>query len=100
MKKLTDRQRLIEYYKEFCEIGIMSHFAGLCSFFENNFAQDGKISTSFRRFTPTTDEKLSLIIDEGKNSVFWASDNKGDELTEFTNLRATIMAFVIAMTEE
>lgn len=78
----------------------MLHFAGLCSFFENNFDNNSKISNTFRKFTPTTHEKLSLIIDEGKNSVFWASDSRGDELTEFTNLRATIMAFVIAMTEE
>lgn len=97
MKPKTNKEKLIELYEECSKTGKLPEIGLCCSL--RNYLQ---ISTNKLLLFYPDKEDFDKIDSKGESWVFWASGLKTEnenKFREFTPLRQTILAFLIAMEE-
>lgn len=102
---MSEKEQLLELYKEFSETGWMDEY-GLCTVIEKRESLR-KSSKNLQYFEPNKQESKELEK-SGCFEAFWGCENYIDDylgyddypFKGFTELRQTILAFLIAMAED
>lgn len=91
----TNQQKLINRYKLALELGRMPKGSGLCREVNDIYSA----SVNLDLFRPTT-EDMEILHQDKQRTMWWGGEDLSNPTDLFTELRQTVLAFLIAMEEE